>query len=155
MNVKVNDVLKTGFYISVFTIFSLFVIQYVVNLISSEGQGVYKKVEYSLALFVLISPVIESIFSILILRLCVIFISQSTSCIVLGAVWAGLHSTMGSSVSNSIGLWLISFLSFSIYGLLYFRYLNDNFLINLFVITFPHTLHNLYIYLLICHFLRL
>ncbi|WP_454442976.1 hypothetical protein, partial [Vibrio bathopelagicus] len=105
MNVKVNDVLKTGFYISVCTIFSSFVIQFIVDLISSEGQGVYKEVEYDLALFVLISPVVESMFSMLILRLCVIFISQNTSCIVLGAVWAGLHSTMGSSVSNSIGLW--------------------------------------------------
>ena len=153
LNVKVNHVLKTGLYISVFTIFTSFVIQLIINLISSEGQEVYKKAEYNLALFVLISPIIESIISIVILRVCIIFISQNASCIALGVVWAGLHSTMGSSISNSIGLCLVSFLSFSVYGWLYFRYLHANFLVNVIIITFPHTLHNIYVYLFIAYFL--
>lgn len=149
MNRRVSDVFKVGFYISVFTfVFSIFIQMTLSYYFGEEHEG-NKYFNYNFFLFVVLSPVIESMISIIILTLCSTFISKNSSCIALGVVWAGLHSTMGSDMSNSIGFWLISFISFSLYGWLYFRYKYPKFSINMIVITFPHSLHNLYVYTLL------
>lgn len=148
MNGRIIDTIKVGFYISVLTIISAVLIQLTASIFSNEEQEAYKYFYYDFPMFVLFSPVLESMFSILILSLCVAFIGQKSSCIALGLVWSGLHSTMGSSISSCIGLWLIAFIAFYLYGWLYFKYHSPNLLINVFVVTFPHSLHNFYVYLL-------
>ena len=149
MNSRIIDTIKVGVYISVLTLISSVLIQLTASIFSNEEQETYKDFYYNFPMFVFFSPVLESLISILILSLCNAFIGQKSSCIALGLVWAGLHSTMGSSMSSCIGLWLISFISFYLYGWLYFKYHFPNLLINVFVVTLPHSLHNFYVYLLL------
>ncbi|KGY11883.1 hypothetical protein NM22_11360 [Vibrio tubiashii] len=140
---------KTGFYISVLTIVIAMLVQVFVNVTSNGLHYADNVTNHDFYLFVLVSPALESMLSIFFLGLCSAFISQYSSCIALGFVWAMLHATMGSEVSIYIGLWLVSFISFSLYGLFYFRYRYSKFQINVLLITFPHSLHNLYVYLLL------
>lgn len=150
MKSRIADVTKVGFYISVLTITSSFLIPLAVNIFFSKEQESYNDFYYDFPMFVLFSPILESLLSILILRFFIFFISQKSSCIALGLVWAGLHSTMGTNISNNISLWLLSFISFYLYGWLYFKYHSPSLFNNIFVVTLPHSLHNLYVYFLIC-----
>ncbi len=138
-----------GFYVSILTFFSAILIQIFINAAYNKEQEVYEIVDHDFYLFVFFSPVIESFIAIIVLKLCLIFMRKSYSCVVLGFFWASLHSAAISDVYSIFGLWLVSFISFYLYGWLYFECCRSKFFISVFIIAFPHFLHNLYVYLLL------
>ncbi len=133
--------------VSLFTILFTMFVQFIINgIVEVDSQNV-TVTKLPFFKFVFLAPALESLISFMVILVLVNFFGKKITSIFIGLLWGGLHSTMLYGLYQ-IGFFIITFSAFYLYSRLYFYYRNYSIFIAVISMLIPHSLHNLYVFIL-------
>ncbi|MDA9556253.1 hypothetical protein N9R79_01955 [Vibrio sp.] len=108
-----------------------------------DVNNVEKLVSYYLYDTVFLVPFIETIITIFILKLLLLFFGKYPSILLMAAFWGVIHSLVGG-----VTLAFIAYVAFFSYGVIFYKYKNFKIRYLTLIMMLPHSLHNYYMYYL-------